>query len=128
MIKLYRYTTRSACYRKRYVDHEKCLSGICLAFFVSVFLLSGSACQKNSHVAEINVKVASLLQCDATEPTVNLVKETAKEMNLKINFQYVPIRSAEEATTHRHVGSPTILINGLDIDPSVRNSDQFGIS
>jgi hypothetical protein len=65
-------------------------------------LLFASACGQSSSPA-LKVKVASLERCGATQPTIDLVKNTAK-------------------------GSPTIQINGLDIEPAARNADQFGIA
>ena len=76
----------------------------------------------------LQVKVASLERCGATQPTINLVKNTAKELGLAIDFEYVAITTREQANAHRHLGSPTIQINGLDIDPAARNADQFGIA
>ncbi len=76
----------------------------------------------------LKVKVASLERCGATQPTIELVKNTAKELGLDIDFQYVAVATPEQAREHRHVGSPTIQINGLDIEPAARNADQFGIA
>ena len=90
-------------------------------------LLFASACGQNSSPA-IKVKVASLTQCGATQPTIDLVKNTAKELAIEIDFQYVAITTPEQAKEHRHLGSPTIQINGLDIEPVARNVDQFGIA
>ena len=90
-------------------------------------LLFASACGQSSS-SSIKVKVASLERCGATKPTIDLVKNTAKELGLDIDFQYVAITTPEQAREHRHLGSPTIQINGLDIEPAARNADQFGIA
>ena len=90
-------------------------------------LLIASACGQSNSPA-LKVKVASLERCGATQPTIDLVKNTAKELGLDIDFQYVAITTAEQANEHRHLGSPTIQINGLDIEPAARNADQFGIA
>ena len=76
----------------------------------------------------MHVKVVSLEKCSATPPTIELVKETAKEMGLAIDFKHVVVKTAEEAKEHRHIGSPTVHINGLDIDSGARDIDQFGIT
>lgn len=90
-------------------------------------LLFAVACGQNSGPA-LKVKVASLERCGATQPTVDLVKNTAEELGLAIDFEYVAISTQEQAKAHRHLGSPTIQINGLDIEPAARNADQFGIA
>ena len=93
----------------------------------AVPLLFASACGKSTGPV-LKVKVASLERCGATQPTIDLVKNTAKELGLDIDFQYVAITTREQAREHRHLGSPTIQINGLDIEPAARNVDQFGIA
>jgi len=94
---------------------------------VAATLLFSFACGQTSSPA-LKVKVASLERCGATQPTIDLVKNTAKELGLDIDFQYVAITTPEQAREHRHLGSPTIQINGLDIEPAARNADQFGIA
>jgi hypothetical protein len=93
----------------------------------SATLFIAVACGQRSNPS-IKVKVASLERCGATQPTIDLVKNTAKELGLDIDFQYVAIATPEQARDHRHLGSPTIQINGVDIEPTARNADQFGIA
>jgi hypothetical protein len=69
-----------------------------------------------------------LEKCNATQPTIALVKETAGEMGISINFVHIVVNTTEEAYEHRHIGSPTVQINGLDIDPLARDITQFGIT
>ncbi len=76
----------------------------------------------------MKVKVVSLEGCGATPPTIALVREMAKEMGLKIKLEHIVVKTPEEAKKHRHVGSPTVQINGLDIDPGAREINQFGIT
>ncbi len=76
----------------------------------------------------MQVKVASLEKCSATQPTISRVKEIAEDMGIAIDFSHVVIRTAEEAKKHRHIGSPTVQIDGLDIDPEARDVAQFGVT
>ena len=91
-------------------------------------LLFAVACGQSGSGSTLKVKVASLERCGATQPTIDLVKNTAKELGLAIDFKYVAITNPEQAKAHRHLGGPTIQINGLDIEPAARNADQFGIA
>jgi len=102
-------------------------ASILLLFFAAIVLIF-TACGQNSNAALLKVKVASLPACGSTAPTIALVKEAAKELNLQIDFEYVPITTIDQAVEHRHLGSPTIQINGLDIDPAVRSIKRYGIS
>ena len=94
----------------------------------AAILLFIVACGQSGNSSILKVKVASLERCGATQPTIDLVKKTAKELGLTIDFEYVGITSQEQAKVHRHLGSPTIQINGLDIEPAARNADKFGIA
>jgi len=76
----------------------------------------------------MDVKVVSLDKCNATPPTIKLVKKVAKEMGININFSHAIVRNQDEANRHRHIGSPTVQINGLDIDPEARDIEQFGVT
>ncbi len=76
----------------------------------------------------MQVKVVSLEKCGATTPTIDLVKEAAKEMDIAIDFMHVIVTTAEEAKAQRHIGSPTVQINGRDIDPGARDVAQFGVT
>ena len=38
----------------------------------------------------------------------------------------VIITTPKMAESFRFLGSPTVLVNGLDVEPSARNSDQIG--
>ena len=76
----------------------------------------------------MKVKVVSLEKCSATDSTISLVKEIAGEMSVEMELEHVIIKTPEEAIVHRHIGSPTVQINGLDIDPGARSISQFGIT
>lgn len=76
----------------------------------------------------IKVKVLSTTGCANTPPTIELVESTAAELGLSIELLSVVIATPEEAGEHRFHGSPTIQINGLDIDPLMRESPYFGFT
>ena len=82
----------------------------------------------NKENQTMKVKVVSLEKCNATKPTIELVKNVAQEMDIIINFTHTVVKTQDEAKKHRHIGSPTVQINGLDIDPTARNIEQFGIT
>jgi hypothetical protein len=74
------------------------------------------------------VKVVSLEKCSATDPTISLVYEVAKKMGVEMEFEHLVVKTQEEARAHRHIGSPTVQINNLDIDPEARALNDFGIT
>jgi hypothetical protein len=113
-----------------YSKHMKSKLSIVTFGFIMVII---AACNQNNAIPQkenkiMQVKVVSLEKCSATQPTIALVKETAGEMGISINFVHIVVNTTEEAYEHRHIGSPTVQINGLDIDPLARDITQFGIT
>jgi hypothetical protein len=51
----------------------------------------------------------------------------AHEPNQLAGAHPVAVSSQEQATEHRCLGSPTVQINGLDIEPAARVSMNFGL-
>ena len=76
----------------------------------------------------MNVRVVYIDGCDATPPTIAMVEKIANEFGLEITIEKVLIETVDQAKKHRLIGSPTIQINGLDIEPEVRNLEQFGLT
>ena len=83
---------------------------------------------QNKGEGAMKVKVVSLEKCSATLPTIELVEDVASELGLKINLEHVVVKTKEGAVTYRHIGSPTVQIDDLDIDPGAREIKQFGIT
>jgi hypothetical protein len=61
-------------------------------------------------------------------PTVELVKKIAQDLNIPIKMETVIVGTQEQARELRFLGSPTVQIEGLDIEPSARDSFAFGLT
>jgi hypothetical protein len=66
--------------------------------------------------------------CPNHTPTVERVKQIAAEMGLTVPVREVPITTPEEAEQRRFLGSPTVLVNGVDIDPHASQQARYGLS
>jgi len=77
---------------------------------------------------KIRVSVLSTAGCGNTPPTVRLIEDTAAELGLAIELVSVPIDTREQATAHGFCGSPTVRMNGLDIDPVMRNRECYSLT
>ena len=105
-----------------------------LLFAVVVLTATGASAASTSEEAgkkelsALKVKVISLKDCGAPAPTINLIKKTASALNIQIELLHVIVKTSEEAIQHRYLGSPTVQINGLDIEPKVRTRQQFGLT
>ena len=76
----------------------------------------------------IDVKVYSLKGCADTPATLALVKTVAENMNLEIDLHQIELTSNEDVEKYRFPGSPTVRINGIDIDPEMRDTSHFGMT
>ena len=74
----------------------------------------------------VDVKVLFTENCTATPITIQLVQDIAQEMDIPILLQKVPVESSEEANLLKFLGSPTVQINGLDVDSAARTNTDYG--
>mgnify|MGYP001812147360 CR=1 FL=1 len=76
----------------------------------------------------MRIKVISLEKCGGTLATIELVKKTADEMGIPIDFEHVIVHTQEDARLHRLIGSPTVQINGVDIEPEARVLQRYSLT
>lgn len=74
----------------------------------------------------IVVRVVSTADCVNTPPTMKLIQETALELGLRIDISRQIVTTQEEANQYRFIGSPTIQIDGLDLQPEMRTNTKYG--
>ena len=87
----------------------------------------------NRHIGPDENQTAEMLKAIGVNSLEDLISETVPEnirrkekMNLPDAPIEVRITDPAMAKPLRFLGSPTVLINGLDIEPGARDSDQFG--
>ncbi len=76
----------------------------------------------------IGVRVMYLEGCDATPRTVQLVQDVAAALGVRICLEQVAVTTEDEAAQLRFLGSPTVHVNGLDIDVEARSNREFGLT
>jgi len=59
--------------------------------------------------------------CPNKEPALNLLKRVLQEKGLSEEVEVIEITSDEDVKKYHFLGSPTIQINGLDIEKERRN-------
>ena len=67
--------------------------------------------------------------CPGWRGALERVQQVVGEGGLgdQVVVQAVPIETEEEAHVHRFVGSPTVRINGRDLDPTAEALTSFGL-
>ena len=66
--------------------------------------------------------------CPHHEPTLNLTNEVLGELGLDVEIRVIPVESADEAVRHRFVGSPSVRVDGKDIELDAHERTDFGLS
>jgi len=65
--------------------------------------------------------------CPSYPKVVEQVKRVLMEERLDLSLDSVPVETHEVALTHRFLGSPTIRVNGLDVEVSSQKREDFGL-
>lgn len=63
--------------------------------------------------------------CPFWKETVKLVEEVRNELNLAAAIKKVRITSEKDAKILKFPGSPTVRINGVDIDPKAKTAEGY---
>lgn len=78
----------------------------------------------------VDVEVLHTEGCPGTPPTIELINTVAAEMGIEIRLRETLIteESQKQAAEFRFLGSPTVRVNGLDIDPAAREATSYGFT
>ncbi len=66
--------------------------------------------------------------CPNHEPTRALVERLARELDMAPEVELVRVPDAEAASRLRFLGSPTVRVNGRDVEPGADSRDGFVFS
>ena len=78
--------------------------------------------------SSISVRVLYTTGCANTAPAIALIEAVAAELDIGMELSEVVIHTPEQASAHSFHGSPTIQVNGRDIEVAVRGSQAFGLT
>lgn len=76
----------------------------------------------------MKVQVLYFAGCPNHEATTELMREVARELRLSVDVEEVEVMSAEDAARLRFLGSPSVYVNGVDIEPSARSSVAYAFA
>jgi len=57
-----------------------------------------------------------------------MIKKITARLKIDADPELIIAKTFEEAVKYRHIGGPTVQINGLDIEPEVRDIKQYGMA
>jgi hypothetical protein len=74
------------------------------------------------------VEVLAFAGCPHAEPALELVERVLAEQGISARVRRIEVADPESAQAHRFLGSPTIRVNGADIEPGAKERGQFVLS
>jgi hypothetical protein len=67
------------------------------------------------------VEVLVVSGCPGTELAIARVREAAEALQLETNLRFVIVENDEQARTHNFIGSPTVRVEGIDVEEDIAN-------
>lgn len=67
------------------------------------------------------VRVLTFEGCPSCDATESLVKETVRELHIEADIEAIRVQDEKEARRYGFLGSPTIQVDGRDIEVGRRN-------
>jgi hypothetical protein len=74
------------------------------------------------------IEVLYLVGCPNHEPALDLVREVVEQLGLSAEIREVEVSSEEEAERLRFLGSPSVRVDGSDIEPGADDRNDFALS
>lgn len=74
------------------------------------------------------VEVLSFAGCPNAELALALVERVSAELGIDAHVETIEVQSADQADDLRFLGSPSIRVNGRDVEPGADNRSNFAFS
>jgi hypothetical protein len=66
--------------------------------------------------------------CPNHQPAIELVRQVLREVGGSAEVVEVNVPDAATAEAARFIGSPTIRVDGLDVEPAARNAREYALT
>jgi hypothetical protein len=74
------------------------------------------------------VEILTFEGCPHGEPALELARRVIRETGAEAELRRVDVAGGEAAVTHRFLGSPTIRVDGRDVEPGADERHDYAIS
>lgn len=78
--------------------------------------------------ARPHVEVLTFAGCPNAEPAVALVERVCGELGIEASLERIEVKDADQAVQLRFLGSPSIRVNGRDIEPGAGERSDYVFS
>jgi hypothetical protein len=76
----------------------------------------------------LTVEILFFEGCPNHQPTLELAREVIADLGVSAEVREVAVETPEHAETLRFVGSPSVRVNGRDIEPGTEERSSFALS
>ena len=73
------------------------------------------------------VELLHIEDCPHTAAAADRIRAVASRLGVEIELRLILVASVEDALRHRFLGSPTVRVNSVDIDPAASGQNDFAL-
>lgn len=74
-----------------------------------------------------NVRILYSSLCPGHQETLQLTLQAVDSLDLEAAIEQIDIETDEDAAKHRFLGSPTVQIEGKDVEPDAQKRTDYGM-
>lgn len=79
-------------------------------------------------MSQPQIEVLTFAGCPHAQPALELVERIVDELALEASVRHVDVSDLEQAEAHRFLGSPSIRVNGRDIEPGAGERTDYTLA
>ncbi len=79
-------------------------------------------------IQPVKVEVLYFEGCPNHRPAVELARQVAADLAVDVEIKEIEVTPHDDPARLRFLGSPTVLVNGVDVEPAARGRRDFGFS
>ena len=109
---------------------KMCLAAALLAAGLSCAQKEGGRGEAPAERKPVVVRLLGVEGYAAVAKTKEIIETTAVELGLAgdLELETVIVRDSVEAAALKFPGSPTVLVNGVDVEPGVEDTGVYGVT
>lgn len=77
---------------------------------------------------QMKIELLYFTGCPNHEPTAARVRQVVERLGVEADIDEVEVTAEDDPAALKFLGSPTVLINGRDLDPAQRDGVRYGFS
>ena len=78
--------------------------------------------------AVLKIELLHFRECHVYKTTLENIKEVIKEKGLDTEVNLKEIKNDKQALSNKFLGSPTVRINGMDIEPNAQKINKYSMT